>query len=199
MLAGGISLLGNAVMQALADAAKAARRGTLAVDSRLVVDGVGPFRVGPVHRSWAEQLLLAAFDFYNRDDVTAVQLAPEGDARTIDVPDFSVPWSAAREPVWRWLKEPWDFEVSPTSMAVTNLDAMRGQPISEAARWEETDWELFAGPGPYTPNEDMRVVPLATLLGFDPSLEPVARLEVGRAIRRVPPGPWEPWANESAR
>ena len=190
ILAGGISLLGDAVKQALDQAVAAGRQGSLAAG--LIVDGVGSFRVRPVHPSWAEELLLGAFDFYDRD-VEAVQLVPEGKGRTIDVPDLSVPWSAEGEPIWRWLKEEWTYDFLPTSVAVTNLEAMRGQLISEAARWEEADWEMFAGPGPDVPHEDMRVVPLATLLGFDPSLEPVTRLEVGRALRRVPPGPWERW------
>jgi hypothetical protein len=162
-------------------------------DSSLAVDGVGSFQVGRVHHSWAKELLLGAFDFYGRDDVAALQLVPEAEAWTIDVPDLSAPWSGASEPVWRWLKEPWGLDVSPMSTAVTNLAALRGEPISQAARWEETDWEIFAGAGPDVLNEDMRVVPLATLLGFDPSLEPVTQLEVGSAIRREPPGPWEPW------
>jgi hypothetical protein len=104
VLAGGIGLLLDAVKRALNRAVAAARNQSLTADSGLAVEDVGSFRIRPVHESWATQLLLGAIDFYGRDDVRAVQLIPEGDAWTIDVPDLSVPWSAAREPIWRWLK-----------------------------------------------------------------------------------------------
>jgi hypothetical protein len=61
--------------------------------------------------------------------------------------------------------------------------------VTEASRWEETEREIFAGAGPDTPDDEVRVVPLATLLGYDASLEPVTRLEVSGAIRRFPHGP----------
>jgi hypothetical protein len=93
--------------------------------------------------------------------------------------------------------EPWPFDASPHSIAVTNLDALRGDPVTEASRWEETEWELFAGVGPDIPEDDVRVVPLATLLGYDESLEPVTQLRVPGAIRRFPGGPWADWVIET--
>lgn len=193
VIAGTTSLTGRAVKRVLDEAVETFRTGSLTVGSGFDVADIGSFRTGTVDASWAERMLLGAFDYYGRDDVPALQLVPEESIRTIDVPDLSEPWDPAREPVWRWLYESWDFDVSPGSVAVTNLDALCGSPISEAARWEESEWEMFAGAGPDVPREDTRVVPLATLLGYDESLGPVMRLEVGRAIRRVPPGPWEPW------
>ncbi|HEV2889970.1 MAG TPA: DUF4262 domain-containing protein [Frankiaceae bacterium] len=195
VLAGATSLGGKAVKRALDEAVAASRSGggSLAAGGAVEVPGVGAFEVGSVDPSWARRLLLGVRDYYDRDDPSALQLVPEGAVRTIDVPDMSRAWDPAREPVWRWLDDASDLPVAPDAVAVTNLDALRGSPISEAARWEEDQWEMFAGAGPDVPPDDVRVVPLATLLAFDPSLEPVTRLEVGRALRRDPPGPWESW------
>lgn len=192
VLAGTTSLSGRDVKQVLDRAAGAASDGALVPGAKLDAGPNGTFTVGTVDRRWSEALVLGAITLYG-EPAAAVQLVPEGDARTIDVPDLSRRWDPETEPVWRWLHAPWPYDISPRSVALTNLDALRGAPVSEAARWEPTEWELFAGAGPDVPREEVRVVPLATLLAFDPSLDAVTRLEPGHALRRVPPGPWEPW------
>ena len=193
VLAGVTSLSAKLVKRVLDEAVRASENGALASGAQLDVPDIGAFRVTEAHRSWIARLLLGASDYYDRDDIGGLQLAPEGALRTIDVPDMSHPWDAGREPVWRWLVEAWDLPVAPSSVAVTNLAALRGQLITEAARWEDSEWEIFAGAGPDVARDQVRVVPLATLVGFDPSLAPVTRLEIGEAIRRIPPGPWEQW------
>jgi hypothetical protein len=193
VLAGASSLSGRDVKQAL-DAAAAAE--SLDQAAVLEVAGVGSFTLAPVHDSWARRLLLGVFDFYGLDDVEAVQLAPDEDLRTIDVPDLSQPWDPTSQPVWQWFDEPWRYDAPPEAVAMTNLDALRGQPITEAARWEDAEWEMFAGAGPDVSPVDVRAVPLSTLIGFDPSLEPVVQLGVGDALRRDPGGDWEAWGSE---
>lgn len=196
VLAGASSLTGRAVKNAVDFAADQTRNGLWPVGEAQEVPGVGCFRIASVSPSWAQKLFLGAFDYYARDDLAALQLVPEGSLRTVDVPDLSVAYDPEQQPVWQWLTEPWELPVGPDSIAVTNLAALRGELISEAARWEPTEWEMFAGAGPDVPPADTRVVPLATLVGFDPSLEPVTRLEVGEAIHREPPKPWEPWGRD---
>ncbi len=193
VLPGATVLTGKAVKRVLDGAVKMSREGSLAPGATVTLPEAGSFVVSVVHPSWADRVLLGALDLYGADSVTALQLVPDATHRTIDVPDMSQPWDPARAPVWRWLVEPWDLPFSPGSVAVTNLDALFGEPISEAARWEDTEWEMFAGAGPDVPPDAVRVVPLATLLGFDPSLEPVTRLEVGQALRRDPGGEWQRW------
>jgi hypothetical protein len=78
---------------------------------------------------------------------------------------------------------------------MTNLDALRGAPITEACRWEEDEWEMFAGAGPDVAEEDARLVPLGCLLASDPSLAAVVDLEVGKGLWREPGGAWVPWVN----
>jgi hypothetical protein len=145
----------------------------------------------PRRSTWTEHLLLGALDIFDRDDVPALQLVPAAERRTIDVPDLSAPFDPRREPVWRWLTEPWDLPVPADAVAMTDLRALRGAPVTRAARWEPDYWELFAGAE--VAEDDARAIPLATLLGFDPTLAPVAALAVGDALRRRPPGPWEAW------
>ena len=146
--------------------------------------GSRPF--GAVHDSWARELLLGAFDVCG-DGVTALQLVPG--RRTIDVPDLSLPWDPEREPVWRWLREPWTFPVPNASIAATGLDVLEGAQVTHAGRWEDGYWELLGDP----PGEEPELVPLGTLVAHDPTLEPVVRLAVGETIKRRPGGPWEPW------
>lgn len=155
---------------------------------------LGRFSLGPVASAWVDELLLGACDFYGEPALRALQVLPEAARRTVDVPDLSRPFAPDLEPVWRYLFEPWDHPVSDRVEAVTDLAALRGEPVTEAARWEEDQWELFAGAGPDVPPEDVRVVPLGVLLGADPSLAPVLALALGEALRREGrDDPWQRW------
>jgi len=153
----------------------------------------GSFTLRKVDSSWARELMLGAFDYYQKKDIPALQIVPDQDHWTVDVPDMSVPWSAAHEPVWKWLREPWVYPVSQDSMAITDLSALRGERITEACRWEEDEWELFAGAGPEVPKDEMRMVGLGTLLAVDPSLEPVVNLKIGAGLWRDATSDWHPW------
>ncbi|HUS33510.1 MAG TPA: hypothetical protein VMZ53_33640, partial [Kofleriaceae bacterium] len=61
-----------------------------------------------------------------------------------------------------------------------------------AARWEEDTWEMFAGSGGEIARGDVRVVPVGTLLGNDPSLKRAVELPIGSAIWRDT-GDWKDW------
>jgi hypothetical protein len=198
VLAGASLLSAEDVKRSLDATAKSLIDGSLNVDRARELDDAGTAVPNVVHDSWARQLLLGAFDVLDDESIQAIQVRPDVDSWSIDVPDLSQPYDAAREPVWRWLAEPWPFDISPQSVAMTDPDALRGQPISEAARWEEAYWEVFAGAGPDVASESARAVPLATLLGFDDSLAPVADLAVGTSIYRIAPGPWQAWGNSEA-
>jgi hypothetical protein len=158
---------------------------------------LGSFTLRKVDTSWAAEFILGAFDYYQKRDIPAFQIVPDKDHWTVDVPNMSVSWNATIEPVWRWLHEPWTWPVPEDSTAATNLAALRGDRITEVVRWEKDEWEIFAGAGPDVTEEDMRVVPLGTLLGADESLVPAVTLLVGEGIWRDPePGSeWHPWRN----
>ncbi len=53
---------------------------------------------------------------------------------------------------------------------------------------------MFAGAGPDVGKEEVRVVPLGTLLGADRTLEMVTTLDVGRGVWRDREDLiWQPW------
>lgn len=163
------------------------------------VDGLGSFTLRKAHSSWAAKFMLGAFDYYKKRDIPALQIVPDKAHWTIDVPDMSAAWSASSEPVWRWLEAPWTFPVPKDSTATTNLAALRGERITEVTRWEENEWEMFAGPGPDVTRDDMRVVALGTLVAADKSLVPVVNLAMEEGIWRDadPDSEWHPWRKRS--
>lgn len=160
------------------------------------ITGLGTFSLRKVDSSWARELTLGVFDYYQKKDIPALQIVPDQHHWTIDVPDMSAPWSATREPVWKWLHEPWTYPVNQASEAVTDLAALRGDRITEACRWQEDEWELFAGAGPDVAKEEMRLVALGTLLAVDPSLEPVVNLTIGTGLWRDATSDWHPWVKK---
>ncbi|MBK9202968.1 MAG: hypothetical protein IPL73_11130 [Candidatus Obscuribacter sp.] len=164
------------------------------------VDKLGTFSVLVVDVSWCQALLLGALDYYKVGFINTLQIVPDKEHWTIDVPDLSRPFDAEDQPVWRWLNQDWLLPVPAKSSAVTNLDALLGQVLTEVARWEPDQWEMFAGAGPDVVSEDIRVVPLCVLVGNDDSLHKiVSTLGVGEAVwRDAEEKVWHPWtASES--
>lgn len=159
----------------------------------LQVEGLGSFSFRRIDASWAAGLMTSAIATYG-GEVSAWQVRPDQEHWTLDIPDMCQPWSAERERVWRWMHEPWSYPVPDYAVATTNLDALRGRRITEAARWEVDRWELCAGVGSATPSDEIRLVPLATLLATDASLEAVIELKMGQALwRNDTGGAWQVW------
>lgn len=158
------------------------------------VGKLGTFRLIESHKSWNDEILLGALDYFRTDTVAALQVIPDPEHITIDVPDASLPWNPSEQPVWRWLKEPWAWPIPAGSAAVTNLAALRGEAVTEVSRWELDEWELFAGSGADINQNDLRVVPIATLVAADPSLFEVLSLDVGKSLWRNSNGDaWRMW------
>lgn len=158
------------------------------------IDGFGSFMLRKVHRSWIDHLMLGALDYWHTSEIAAFQIVPDKAHLTVDVPNMSNAVDPNSEPIWQWLLHPWKHSIPSTAVAATNLSALRGEPITEAVRWEKDYWELFAGPGPDVTEKDRRMVPMGTLLGADESLVAVTKLKVGRGIwRSGPDGEWNSW------
>jgi len=159
------------------------------------VDEHGSFTLRKAHASWAPAFLLGALAYYQVREIPALQLVPDEAHWTIDVPDLSAPRSAAAEPAWRWLHEPWTYPVPKDAGALTNLAALRGERVTRAMRWEEDKWEILAGTESDIRNDESRIVPLGTLLAADESLVPAVHLPIGEGLWRdaAPGSEWHPW------
>ncbi len=191
VLAGAVFFADDDVVEILNDVADALRAKP---DARAVeVDGCGTFTLRRADASWTHDLLLGARDYYKRD-IEALQLVPDEDHWTGDTPDLAQAWRSDADRAWRWLREPWDLPVASDSTAVTDLDALRAAPVVEAARWEDDEWELFSGAGDEFPPEQIRVVPLGTMLGIDGTLDVVVHLRVGDGVvREDGESEWSEW------
>ena len=162
------------------------------------VDPFGKFSLRTCDPTWTAQLMLGAIDFYRQQDVRGMQIVPDDEHTTIDVPDMAIPWSPQSCPTWQYLSMPWTLPVPPTSQAITDLDALRGLSVTEACRWEEDYWELFAGAGPEVSKEETRILGLGILLAADPSLRAVLDLKVGDGIWREYGSEWHIWETPDA-
>lgn len=157
------------------------------------LEPLGVFSFRRVEVGWARSLMLGVSDYYREDNIPAYQIVPDDLHRTIEIPDLGFAYGPETAPGWRWLHEEWVYPIPRLSAGITNLEALRGARITEVVRWEEDEWELFAGAGPDVPEEDIRVVPLGILLGSDNSLEPITALTVGSGLWREGLSGWHPW------
>ncbi len=153
----------------------------------------GVFRFRKMHESWTARLMLGALDFYQVKDIPAFQIVPDDAHITVDVPDLSESWTPSAAVGWRGLDGEWTYPIPRDSIGITNLDALRGASITEVMRWEEDEWELFAGPGPDVQEWERRVVPLGILLAADSSLTPIVDLPIGKGLWRDNVSEWHPW------
>lgn len=164
-------------------------------ESVFTVDDLGSFTLRRVHQSWIGSLMIGVLDYYDTSSVEVYQIVPDETHWTIDIPNLEKEWNATDQPIWKWLIDKWMYSVSSSSTVTTNLDALRGDKVTEAVRWEDDEWEMFAGSGPDVPDEDCRVVPIGTLIAADPSLNIVLDLEIGKGVWREvnEESSWQPW------
>lgn len=159
-----------------------------------IIEGLGSFVLKKVVSSW-QMLLQGALDYYNINSIESYQIIPDNDHFTIDIPCLYKDFNSLSEKIWKWLKEEWSYNIPSDSSVVTNLKAMYGERITEVTRWEENEWEMFAGNGTEVTKEDARIVPLATLLGFDPTLIAALDLPIGKGLWRddIKNSYWNKW------
>lgn len=90
-------------------------------------------------------------------------------------------------------------DASPRSYVVTNIAMLQGRRATEAFRWEEDGWQVFAGYGPEVERSDVRVISVGIALGIDSSLTPILGLGIDEGlVRDERTGAWEPWSKELA-
>jgi len=166
-------------------------------NSSLSVDRSGSFLLSEAESSWISKMLLGALDYLKLEQIRALQITPDRNHWTIDIPDMQEPWNPSVQPIWQWLERAWAYPVSSKSKAITNLDALRGHPVTEVSRWEEDEWEMFAGAGPDVEKADIRTVPLGTMIAIDETVRSAFDLEVGSGIWRDDEGgEWQAWGKQ---
>lgn len=154
----------------------------------------GSFTLGMVHRSWSDLMGLGVFDYYHNPDIPFLQIIPDKNRYTLDIPDMANDRERAANFVWNWLDNKWDLSVSEHSTVVTNMGVLKGEPVTELMRWEEDEWEMFSIPGPDVNESEIRVLSIATLLGIDPTLKASLNLEVGTGLWRTDrDSEWNQW------
>jgi len=193
VFAGGSYFVNDQVVYILNEIARRVKSGLRLEDGDVHIESWGTFSLRMANQSWAQLMLLGAIDYYGVEKVQGFQVIPQGEFWTVDIPNLSNERTIDSEPIWKWMTEPWAYPVSMASIGVTNLSALRGDLITEVTRWENEEWELFAGYGPDTPKQDIRTVPLATLLASDASLEAVLALPIGEGLWRDVGGDWQVW------
>jgi len=163
-------------------------------DKCFSVDSLGEFSCNTVEDSWNRLMMLGVFDFYRITTINTLQILPAKENYTLDIPIMSNKFEISKEPIWQWLVRKWDYSVPENSTVVTNIDAMKGMTITELARYEDNEWEMFAGSGPDIEKEDIRVVSLGSILGIDPSLLPCITLPLGKGLwRESKQSEWNSW------
>ena len=161
------------------------------VNSQFSLSDNDGFYLGIVDSSWCEKLMLGVYDYYSVDQITGYQIISKD--RTLDTPLMSeavIP----NDPLWKWLYMDWNVDAPKNSYVITDLDALKGKTITEVAKWEDHVWEMFSGPGPDVKKEDIRTVPLGTILGIDATLKPIVNLTVGQGLwRDNKDSGWQDW------
>lgn len=197
VLAGAISYLAEDVLHIINHIAAKMTSADAARGTIFDLGSLGSFSLRPVDGSWSRTLLLGALDFYQCDQIPGMQIIPDKAHWTIDIPDLNVPMQKDTRSAWRWFHEQWTYSVPSASVGVTNLDALRGGRITEVVRWEEDEWEIFAGAGPDVPKEEVRIVPIDVLIAADRSLLPILELGIGEGLWRDSSSGWHRWVNKN--
>lgn len=151
-------------------------------------------RLVKVEDSWAQAMALGVADYYRDSSIPILQVLPPLSKMTLDVPNLSQPWSKEPQPVWTWIFKEWPYDINENALAITNLDALQGYPVTEVMRWETNLWEMFSGPGPDVEEHEIRKVPLAVMLGIDSSLLVTQKLGLEKGVwRESSDDKWHDW------
>lgn len=196
VFAGGVEFMADDVMLVLNQVSEQLKKEKYDSfeEMHLSIPDLGRFRLTKMHTSWSESMLLGVFDFYQTKQMECYQIIPDHSHFTLDIPDMSKAYDSNTQPIWKYLKHEWDLNVPEDSIVITDLQALKGEPITELMRWEENEWEMFSGPGPEIPKEQTRIVPIATMLGIDHSLSNSIELNIGKGLwRNSKDDDWHDW------
>lgn len=184
ILAGGVYYIHEDISIIFDQIVSKVRLNKAIIDSEISVDQLGAFTLIEAKASWSKKLMLGVYDYFDIEEFKALQLIPDQSHYTNDIPLMKKDYDENNQTVWKWLTKEWIYPVPKDSKVTTNLDALKGEAITEVMRWEEGAWEMFVGPGPDVVDEEVRVVSLGTILGIDESLLPSINLKIEEGIWR---------------
>lgn len=145
-----------------------------------------------MHTTWKELMILGVFDYYKNDDIRAFQIFPV-ENKSMDIPVMSSQRDK-EDPIWCWLDKKWNETIPLSSYVITSVGFLNGENITELMRWEDGYWEMFVGQGSDVPDEDVRILPISTVLGIDDTLRPALKLSIGEGLwRENIESEWEIW------
>ena len=161
------------------------------IDSQFFLSDNDIYYLANVDPSWSKKLMLGVYDYYDTDEIVAFQIIHVN--KTLDTPCMSEV-RILNDPIWKWLDIEWNIEAPKNSYVITDIYALRGKAITELTRWEDHVWEMFSGPGPDVKEEDIKIVPLGTILGIDDTLQPIVSLLIGEGLwRDSKDSSWQNW------
>lgn len=161
----------------------------------IYIPKLGNFKLMPVHDSWNKKMILGVYDYYNINECKSYQILPEQSNQTKDIPDMSKEWNS-QDMIWKWLDDNilWDFNIPRNSKVTTEVDVLFGKKITEIMRWEEDEWEGFTRNGEEVDKDDIRIVPIATLIGIDHTLKSIVNLPLEKGLwREDEKSEWNDW------
>jgi hypothetical protein len=194
IFAGGIYYLKEDALKIIDEIVKVLRVKSNTNSEKINLNSLGKFSLSNVEPSWSKLMMLGVFDYYETDHIKAKQIVPDKSHYTLDIPNLSNIFDASSEPVWQWLVHKWNYSVPEDSTVVSNINALLGDTITEVTRWENDEWEMFAGAGPDVQEDEMRIVSLGTILGIDKTLTPAINLDLGKGLwRESLESSWNKW------
>ena len=167
-------------------------------DVTLEIEGLGPVAPAWVDKSWRQEMLLGALDYYDVADIKAAQIMPQDEEYLcFDIPNLYDPFVPEDDPAWRWKDTPCPFDLPSGAMVYCDWDLVLGYAPSEVRRVEEEVWQIFSGDLPEDKSK-LHCLPLVLVLAFFQSLAPAAHLPVGKGLIRddaddSPDAPWQDW------
>lgn len=182
IFAGGIIYMQNEVFEIFGQIVESLK---IDQNQRMIeVNNYGFFELKNIHHTWTKLMALGIYDYYKTENVLALQIIPDSKHITLDVPDMSEEFNVLSQPVWKFLSRNWDYPVKISSTAVTDIQFLKGEKITEVTRWEDDEWEAFTGNGNEIDEKKVRVISVATMIAIYPTLEIILSLDVGKGLWR---------------
>ncbi|SCC63806.1 protein of unknown function [Chitinophaga costaii] len=160
------------------------KKGKDLINETLTIDNLGNFSLSEIDASWSNIMLIGAFDYFKTRQIKSFQILPDKNHYTLDIPDMKKEFTISTEPIWQWITRTWNYSVPQNSIVITNLKTLLGESITEIMRWENDEWEMFAGAGPNVKKNEMRVISLGTIIGIDKTILPAMDLKIGKGLWR---------------